>query len=196
MVVTGNPEDDSNQSFAGSVQFFYNSAWQSRERFELAPIIEGNSSTQFSTAEDSSGFLHDFNGSHPFDSNNTWSIAETNASISSYEINATSGVFSFVPDANFSGNLFFRSTLKGMDGSDEHNFSINVSGAPDPPIFLNLLNSPCPIQWLVMLFRSPLNFLMRTETHWVEWFRFSGWTVDFRASSYGYARCIECRCRG
>ncbi|OUU06989.1 MAG: hypothetical protein CBC00_09935 [Verrucomicrobia bacterium TMED40] len=137
MVVTGNPEDDSNQSFAGSVQFFYNSAWQSRERFELAPIIDGNSSTQFSTAEDSSGFLHDFNGSHPFDSNNTWSIAETNASISSYEINATSGVFSFVPDANFSGNLFFRSTFTGMDGSDEHNFSINVIGAPDAPIFSN-----------------------------------------------------------
>ena len=137
MVVTGNPEDDSNQSYAGSVQFFYNSAWQSRERFELAPIIEENSSTQFSTAEDSSGFLHDFNGSHPFDSNNTWSIAETNASISSYEINASSGVFSFVPDANFSGNLFFRSTFTGMDGSDEHNFSINVTGVPDAPIFSN-----------------------------------------------------------
>lgn len=137
MVVTGNPEDDSNQSFAGSVQFFYNPAWQSRERFELAPIIEGNSSTQFSTDEDSTGFVYDFNGSHPFDSNNTWSIAETNESNSSYEINATSGVFSFVPDANFSGNLFFLSTFTGMDGSDEHNFSIDVTGLPDPPIFSN-----------------------------------------------------------
>ena len=137
MVVAGNPEDDSNESFAGSIQFYYNSAWQSKDRYQLAPIIEGNSSTQFSTAEDSTGFLYDFNGSHPFDSNNTWSIAETNASISSYEINATSGVFSFVPDANFSGNLFFRSTLTGMDGSDEHNFSIDVTGLPDSPIFSN-----------------------------------------------------------
>ena len=80
-VVAGNPEDDSNQSFAGSIQFYYNSAWQSKDRFPLAPIIEGNSSSQFSTDEDSTGFVYDFNGSHPFDSNNTWSIAETNAQL-------------------------------------------------------------------------------------------------------------------
>ena len=137
MVVAGNPEDDSNKSFAGSIQFYYNSAWQNRDSYQLAPIIEGNSSTQFSTVEDSNGFIYDFNGSHPFDTNNTWSIAETNASFSSYEINPTSGVFSFVPDANFSGNLFFRSSLTGLDGSDEHNFSINVNGTPDTPIFSN-----------------------------------------------------------
>ena len=74
---------------------------------------------------------------HPFDSNNTWSIAETNASVSTYDINATSGVFSFVPEGNFSGNLFFRSTLMGTDGTDEHNFSIVVNGLPDTPIFSN-----------------------------------------------------------
>ena len=136
-VVAGNPEDDSNQSFAGSIQFYYNSAWQSKDRFPLAPIIEGNSSSQFSTDEDSTGFVYDFNGSHPFDSNNTWSIAETNASVSTYDINATSGVFSFVPEGNFSGNLFFRSTLMGTDGTDEHNFSIVVNGLPDTPIFSN-----------------------------------------------------------
>ena len=137
MVIVGNPEDSAAQPFAGSMQAFYNSAWQDYAKMMLPPILESNQTTQFVGAEDAYNLNYDFNGSHPFDSNLTWSISHYDSSDESFEFNATSGDFQFSPDSNFSGNLTFTIKLEGTHGFDEHNFSIEITAEPDPPVFSN-----------------------------------------------------------
>ena len=101
MIVVGNPEDSAAQPFAGSMQAFYNSAWQDYAKMMLPPILESNQTTQFVGAEDDYNLNYDFNGSHPFDSNLTWSISHYDSSDESFELNATTGDFQFSPDSNF-----------------------------------------------------------------------------------------------
>ena len=112
----GNPEDSAAQPFAGSMQAFYNSAWQDYAKMMLPPILESNQTTQFVGTEDAYNLNYDFNGSHPFDSNLTWSISHYDSSDESFELNATSGDFQFSPDSNFSGNLTFTIKLEGTHG--------------------------------------------------------------------------------
>lgn len=135
-IVVGNPEDSSDYFFGGSIQTFYNQAWRNSEEMVLPPIIDSNSSSSFQVVEDENGFTYEFNGSHPFDSDLTWSILQTNASGISFSLDPSSGSFSYIPTENFFGNQMFSLSLAGGGGGEDiHNFDIEVIGVNDPPFF-------------------------------------------------------------
>ena len=81
-------------------------------------------------------FVYDFNGTHPFDQPIFWSIESENAfGQSIFELNSTTGVFRYIPDANFSGVHSFRIKLASSENSSSFPITLNVQNINDAPIF-------------------------------------------------------------
>ncbi|MDC0156580.1 Ig-like domain-containing protein [Verrucomicrobia bacterium] len=142
MAVIGSPGDSTQQSFGGGVLVFYNDAWNSLALPQLHPVIDGNSTplVHFTEVEVSNhSYTYDFNGSHPFSNSLTWTIDDANFSSgqSSPTIDSTTGVFTYRPDANFSGLHSFTISLHEGNLSDSVQFSVFVDGTPDSPVFSN-----------------------------------------------------------
>ena len=62
---------------------------------------------------------------------------EYNSSTGSFELNSSSGEFSFYPLQDFNGIIDFNITLSVAEGSVTKDFSFVVLPVPDPPVFLN-----------------------------------------------------------
>jgi len=140
MAVMGSPGDSSIESFGGGVLVFYNDAWKSISLPELRPIIDGNSTpvVHFTEVEVSNhSYTYDLNGSHPFSNALTWTINDSNFSLGQLPptIDSTTGVFTYRPDANFSGSHTFSISLHEGNLSDTVQLTVIVDGTPDPPIF-------------------------------------------------------------
>ena len=132
-IFAGNPNH--NQG-SGAVTAYYSPAWGEIPSFSLPPILSDKFPLVLHLDEDDSrGLSHDFNGSHPLNADISWDIIESNASLSSWDLNSTSGVFRYVPEGNFSGTHSF--TLSANVGGLAVNrfFSVLVSPLNDPPVF-------------------------------------------------------------
>ena len=99
----------------------------------LSPVIHYDTLADHIIQEDSGIYVYDFNGSHPYESNLTWSVSSTqdvNASI-----NQSTGIFQFSPDGNFSGVIPFTVQLSSGLNQDIHDFNITVIEVNDAPVF-------------------------------------------------------------
>ena len=142
MAVMGSPGDSSIESFGGGVMVFYNDAWKGITLPELRPIIDGNATplVHFTEVEVSNhSYVYDLNGSHPFSNALTWTIDDANFSPgqSPPSIDSNTGVFTYRPDANFSGTHTFSVSLNEGNLTDTVQLSVVVDGTPDRPIFVN-----------------------------------------------------------
>jgi len=132
----GIPGDSTYANVGGGVMAFYNDAWQLKTLPRLAPIIEHNSSNNHTITEDSGTYTYDFNGSHPHDSNLTWSLSLYPEANATFDLNSTSGVFSYTPDGNYSGIHSFRAMLSNGNDTDTIDFNVTVTPIQDAPVFL------------------------------------------------------------
>ena len=144
MAVVGSPGDGTQESFGGGVLVFYNDAWKSLSLPDLPPIIDGNSTpiVHFTEVEDQNYsvlYTYDLNGSHPFSSSSVWSIDDNNVSSgqSLFDLNSSTGLLSYRPDANFSGLHTFTISLNQGVLSDTVQLDVIVDGTPDRPVFSN-----------------------------------------------------------
>ena len=83
-------------------------------------------------------YFYDLNGSHPFSNALTWTIDDANFSPgqSPPSIDSNTGVFTYRPDANFSGTHTFSVSLHEGNLTDNVQFSVVVDGTPDRPVFV------------------------------------------------------------
>ena len=134
--IIGIPGDSTNVNVGGGALAFYNDAWQFKALPRLAPIIEHNSSINHTIAEDSGTYIYDFNGSHPHDSNLTWNLSLSPDANASFDLNSTTGNFTYTPDGNYSGIHSFRATLSNGNDTDTIDFNVTVTPVQDAPVFL------------------------------------------------------------
>ncbi len=134
-VVIGNPSHD---EYRGGVFAFHTPALGTMPDIQLPPVIAKGIPKMFSVAEDSlSGLTIDFNGSHPLEDSIRWRIVEDNASQASFSIEPTDGVFTYIPDRNFSGLHSFTLELNSSGQTTLSFFQVSVQPEPDKPIFIN-----------------------------------------------------------
>ena len=134
--IVGIPGDSTFADVGGGALAFHNDAWQMKVLPELAPIIDHNASRNHTIAEDSGIYQYDFNGSHPFDSNLIWSLSLHPDGNASFDLNSTTGMFSYTPDGNFSGIHEFQATLSNENYFDVVDFNVTVTPVQDAPIFI------------------------------------------------------------
>jgi hypothetical protein len=142
MAVVGSPGDSTKESYGGGILVFYNDAWGTLSLPDLRPIIDGNSTqvVHFTEVEDqnySYTYTYDLNGSHPFSTSLTWAIDDSNVSSgeAQFDINSSTGLLSYRPDANFSGLHTFTISLHHGVLSDAVQLDVIVDGTPDAPVF-------------------------------------------------------------
>ena len=134
-VFVGVPGDSTKANSSGTIVVFQNDAWQEKFLPEVAPIIESNSSIDHQMSEDNGTYYYDFNGSHPIDSNLSWSITQFPDSNATYDLNSTTGEFSYTPEADFFGIHSFSIQLSNGTLSDSLDFNMTVHSVEDAPVF-------------------------------------------------------------
>jgi hypothetical protein len=142
MAVLGSPGDSTNESFGGGIIVFYNDAWTSLSLPDLRPIIDGNSTPVVHFTEvEVQGYVveytYDLNGSHPFSNSAIWLIDDNNVSSGQalFDLNSSTGLLTYKPDANFSGLHTFTISLNHGALSDTVQLDVIVDGTPDRPVF-------------------------------------------------------------
>jgi hypothetical protein len=144
IIVLGTPEDSSQADVAGSFQAFYNLGWQLDRQQQFPPMFVRNTPSSLTMVEDEvGGFKYDFNATHPFDGNFSWSIVSFNATGGAFDINQSSGLFSFQPIEHFNGTLDLEIQVSLPEGIVTKNFGFVVTPQPDAPVFLEQ-NSTLP----------------------------------------------------
>jgi len=132
-VIVGNPNHD---EYSGGVLSLYNPSWAAIPAMSLPPILaKENPSLSFMNEDDPLGLKVDFNASHPFAESIQWKMIDNNASESFWEINSTTGVFSYFPDNNFSGTHSFTLEVESEGGRTQMFFQVHVLAVPDHPVF-------------------------------------------------------------
>ena len=134
-VVIGNPNHD---EYRGGVFAVHTPALGTIPDIKLPPVIAKGTPKMFTITEDSSSALTiDFNGSQPLDEPIFWRIVEDNASQATFSIEPTDGVFTYIPDRNFSGLHSFTLELNSSGQTSLNFFQVSVEPEADKPIFLN-----------------------------------------------------------
>ena len=133
--VVGIPGESSFEDAGGGALVFYNDGWEQVNLPTLSPIIDFDTFDEVTIQEDSGIYTYDFNGSHPFDSNLTWSVSSTQDLSAS--ISPSTGIFQFSPEGNFSGVLSFEIQLSNGVLNDSHDFNVTVEEVNDAPVFLS-----------------------------------------------------------
>ena len=133
-VVLGFPDD---RGGSGTVLSLHGPGWRAEAVTDLPPLVSDSTLFEFNITEDTNKyFVYDFNGTHPFDQPIFWSIESENAfGQSIFELNSTTGVFRYIPDANFSGVHSFRLKLASSENSSSFPITLNVQNINDAPIF-------------------------------------------------------------
>jgi len=133
-VVLGFPDD---RAGSGTVLSFHGPGWRAEPVTDLPPLVSDSTLFEFNITEDTNTyFVYDFNGTHPFDQPVFWSIESENAfGQSIFELNSTTGVFRYIPDANFSGVHSFRFKLASSENSSSFPITLNVQNINDAPVF-------------------------------------------------------------
>jgi len=132
LVFVGNP-NDSNAD--GAVWGFLNPSWQALSLPELEPLLSPNTPHQLSMFEDELSVSYEFGFIHPFDSEVSWAVVESNASANLYELNATTGKFSYFPPKDFHGLHAFKIQVSNAVLSSTHFLKVLVKPVQDPPVF-------------------------------------------------------------
>ena len=101
-----------------------------KESAQIATIIDGNATplVHFTEVEVSNhSYVYDLNGSHPFSNALTWTIDDANFSPgqSPPSIDSNTGVFTYRPDANFSGTHTFSVSLNEGNLTDTVQLSVS-----------------------------------------------------------------------
>ena len=137
MILVGSPEEGSPSEACGGLQAFFNPSWTSNLAFpSTIPLFDLNLQSSFNLNEDGPTFTFDFNASHKFDQNFTWSIASDLGNVGNATINSNSGLLTFSASPNLFGdqNLTIQATTE--NSSSTHDIVISIAAVNDPPEFL------------------------------------------------------------
>ena len=136
VAIVGIPSESTYANIGGGGLSFFNDSWQQHEMPIIAPIIEHNTSLFNTELEEDSGvYIYDFNGSHPFVTDLNWSLSQFPEGNFTYDLNSTSGVFTYQPKADFFGVHNFKIVLSDGSLSDSLNLQLTVKPVQDDPIF-------------------------------------------------------------
>lgn len=138
VLAIGLPGESSIQPSSGAVKVFHNPAWDFSSLPHLPPFFENNSFLSYNAVEDIGIIEIDFNASHPFLAENliSWEINSTHVPENSYDINASTGVFKFMPPGDLSGSVSFNLQAISQGQRMLHDFSVVLDPVQDPPVFL------------------------------------------------------------
>ena len=137
VLAIGLPGESSIQPSSGAVKVFHNPAWNLSSLPILPPFFENNSFFSYSAVEDIGVIEIDFNASHPFLAENliSWEINSSNVPENTFDINASSGVFKFIPPGDLSGSISFNLQAISQGQRTLHDFSVILDPIQDPPVF-------------------------------------------------------------
>ena len=138
VLAVGLPGESSIQPSSGAVKVFHNPAWDFSSLPLLPPFFQNNSFFSYSAVEDIGVIEIDFNASHPFLAENliSWEINSTDVPENTYDINASTGVFKFMPAGDLSGSFSFNLQATSQGQRMLHDFSVVLDPVQDPPVFL------------------------------------------------------------
>ena len=142
MIVIGSPEEGTPSEACGGFQVFFNPAWTGNLAFpSTPPLFTPNLQSSFSLNEDGATFTFDFNASHKFDQNFTWSITSDLGNIGNANISSDSGLLSFSTLPNLFGDQNLTIQVATENSFATHEIVISVIAVNDPPEFLYDSNS-------------------------------------------------------
>ena len=137
MIVVGSPEEGSPSEACGGFQTFFNPSWTSNLAFpSTIPLFAPNLQSSFSLNEDGPTFTFDFNASHKFDENFTWSITSDFGNVGNATISSSSGLLSFSTSPNLFGDQNLTIQAATENSSATHDIIISVTAVNDTPGFL------------------------------------------------------------
>lgn len=136
VAIVGIPSESTYVNNGGGALSFFNDSWQQNKIPNINPRIEHNTSLfAVEIDEDSGVYVHDFNGSHPFVTDLNWSIGQSPDGNFTYDLNSTSGIFTYQPPKDFFGEHNFSIVLSDGSQSDFLDFQLSVMPIQDTPIF-------------------------------------------------------------
>ena len=138
----GSPQAVSSTGKAvGAFQTFFNPAWDASPFYTLPPIFLDNNITALLGTEDGNKVEYHFRAIHPNGDQLFWDINSTNANAEIWELNSTSGHFSYTPPPDFNGTHEFSLRLQRNSEVISHNFEVNIAGLNDPSIYYDINNT-------------------------------------------------------
>ena len=141
ILAIGLENESSINADSGAVQVLYNPAWDSSSIPLLPPYFENNDILVVNAMEDQSfPVVVDFNASnHPMYPNPVyWEVNSTNSAISTeyYEINSTTGNFTFHLPTNLHGQVPFEISVQNGSNTFIHSLIVDINSQSDAPILI------------------------------------------------------------
>jgi len=143
MVVIGFPQakKSTDPNYTGIVQAFYNPAWTLEGNIQIPPCFLDENRTTIWGTEGSGSVSYTFQAIHPTNQPITWAISSTDLETGSFDLNSSTGEFSFEFEDDYFGTTSFE-LIVSADGNDiAHSFNVNIEGVNDAPAFEELNNT-------------------------------------------------------
>ena len=145
ILTIGLEEESSIYNESGAIQVLYNPAWDYYEVTALPPFFENNEMIEVNATEDQPFPVSiDFNASIPETFLNPihWEVTAYSEEIptDNFDINFTSGEFTFYLPENLSGLVPFEVSATYGDQNYSHRFGVNINPVQDRPLFLDIID--------------------------------------------------------
>lgn len=126
-----------NGQVVGVVQAFHNPSWIALDSLELNPIFLDQNVSLLQGGEDEGSVDFLFRALHPQGDQVLWEVNATDAEPESFDLNATSGQFSFHPGSDFNGERTFLLKISSGSSFITHSFSVSIFEINDLPEFVD-----------------------------------------------------------
>ena len=140
ILALGLEKESSEEPESGAIQTLYNPAWDVSSYTQIPPFFENNTLLEVDIEEDTPEIVVDFNATLPTaEQQLVWEInSSSNAiTINDFDINRSSGVFTFTPPSDLFGRVSFALSVFSGNHMVKHNFEININPVSDDPSFLD-----------------------------------------------------------
>ena len=140
LLALGLEKESTEENESGAIQILYNPSWNVSSSTQIPPFFENNTLVEVNIEEDTPEIIVDFNATLPIPEKQPfWEInSSSNAlTINDFDINHSSGVFTFTPPSDLFGRIPFLLSVQSGDHNIEHNFEININPVSDAPRFLD-----------------------------------------------------------
>jgi hypothetical protein len=147
ILAVGLEKESSEEVESGAVKLLFNPAWDATSDPQIPPFFSNNDLLEFYMEEDASEIVLDFNASLPGgETSLLWEITSSSAFISEehFDINSSSGAFTFSPPLDFNGRIAFKLSLHSGLQKVEHDFEIIVTPVSDYPHFVDFTSTDNP----------------------------------------------------
>lgn len=138
ILALGLEKESTDESESGALQILYNPGWDVSTFAEIPPFFANNNLLEVNIDEDTPEMAVDFNATLPTAEQQLfWDInSSSNAiTINDFDINRSSGFFTFTPPSDLFGRVPFLLSVVSGDHKVEHNFEININPVSDVPSF-------------------------------------------------------------